>query len=124
MAAYRCDSVSEMMQFYYQCQLHASMSHVTACRAPMEVRTPFPYELFDSRVGHDGFVTELDLGVNQATSSTPTLATLQNSGDLADTLDSLHREVSRIRIARIPRFVESGGLNWRTTRRAWKIVRF
>ncbi|KAL9694925.1 hypothetical protein quinque_014210 [Culex quinquefasciatus] len=43
MAAYRCDSVSEMMQFYYQCQLHASMSHVTACRAPMEVRTPFPY---------------------------------------------------------------------------------
>ncbi|XP_001862732.2 LOW QUALITY PROTEIN: protein misato [Culex quinquefasciatus] len=108
MAAYRCDSVSEMMQFYYQCQLHASMSHVTACRAPMEVRTPFPYELFDSRVGHDGFVTELDLGVNQATSSTPTLATLQNSGDLADTLDSLHREVSRIRIARIPRFVESG----------------
>lgn len=65
MAAYRCDSVSEMMQFYYQCQLHASMSHVTACKAPMEVRTPFPYELFDSRVGHDGFLTDFDLGVKQ-----------------------------------------------------------
>lgn len=36
------------------------------------------------------------------------MATLQNSGDLANTLDSLHREVNRIKIARIPRFVESG----------------
>lgn len=108
MAAYRCDSVSEMLQFYYQCKLHASMSHVTACNAPMDLRTPFPDELFHSRVGFDGFLTEFDLGTKQKVLSTPSLATVQSSGDLADALDSLHREVSRIKIAKIPRFVESG----------------
>ncbi|XP_065085455.1 protein misato [Ochlerotatus camptorhynchus] len=108
MAAYRCDSVSEMLQFYYQCQLHASMSHVTACSAPMDLRTPFPNEILQTRVGYDGFLGEFDLGVKQKVISTPTLATIQSSGDLSDTLESLHREVSRIKIEKIPRFAESG----------------
>lgn len=108
MAAYRCDSVSEMVQFYYQCQLHASMSHVTACGAPMDLRTPYPNEVLQSRVGFDGFLHDFDLGVKQKVISTPTLATIQSSGDLADSLDSLHREVSRIKIAKISRFAESG----------------
>ncbi|XP_062537529.1 protein misato [Armigeres subalbatus] len=108
MAAYRCDSVSEMLQFYYQCRLHASVSHVTACKAPMDLRTPFPNELLQSRVGFDGFLHEYDLGVKQKVISMPTLAMIQSSGDLADTLDSLHREASRIKIAKISRFAESG----------------
>nr|XP_029707926.1 protein misato [Aedes albopictus] len=108
MAAYRCDSVSEMIQFYYQCQLHASLSHVTACGAPMDLRTPFPNELLQSRVGYDGFLHEFDLGVKQKVISTPTLAVIQSSGDLADSLDSLHREVSRVKIAKLSRFAESG----------------
>ncbi|XP_001653622.2 protein misato [Aedes aegypti] len=108
MAAYRCDSVSEMVQFYYQCQLHASMSHVTACGAPMDLRTPYPNEVLQSRVGFDGFLHDFDLGVKQKVISTPTLATIQSSGDLADSLDSLHREVNRIKIAKISRFAESG----------------
>lgn len=33
---------------------------------------------------------------------------IQSSGDLADSLDSLHREVSRIKIAKLSRFAESG----------------
>ncbi|XP_055604637.1 protein misato [Uranotaenia lowii] len=108
MAAYRCDTISEMVQLYYQCQFHASMAHVTACSTPMNVRLPFPVEIFDSRVGFDGFLSEIDLGIKQKINSAPVLASLQSSGTLADTLDSLHREVNRIKIAKIPRYYESG----------------
>ncbi|XP_053691518.1 protein misato [Sabethes cyaneus] len=108
MAAYRCDSVSEMLQFYYHCQLHASLSHVTSCNAPMDLKVPFPVEMFHSRVGFDGFLNEFDPGIQQKVASAPVLAQIQSSGGLADTIDSLHREVSRIKLVRIPRFEESG----------------
>ncbi|XP_055632490.1 protein misato [Toxorhynchites rutilus septentrionalis] len=108
MAAYRCNSVSEMFQFYYHCQLHASMSHVSACEAPMDIKTPFPAEMFSPRVSFDGFLSDFHTEPKQKILSTPTLAAIQSSGDLADTLESLHREVSRIKIARIPRFIENG----------------
>ncbi|XP_058813211.1 protein misato [Topomyia yanbarensis] len=108
MAAYRCDSVSEMLQFYYQCQFHASMTHVMGCNASMDVMQPFPIDWFDSRVGPDGFLQEFDLGVKQNITSIPTHSLMQSSGDLSGTLDSLHREVSRIKLAKIPRFSEHG----------------
>uniref|UniRef100_T1GRN5 DML1/Misato tubulin domain-containing protein n=1 Tax=Megaselia scalaris TaxID=36166 RepID=T1GRN5_MEGSC len=73
MAAYRCDSVSEMFQLYFQCKNHASLAHVAACPRLL-----------------------------------PTLATVQNSGDIADTLETLHREAERIKIKKIHRFRESG----------------
>ncbi|XP_055524214.1 protein misato [Wyeomyia smithii] len=108
MAAYRCNSVSEMLQFYYHCQLHASLSHVISCNAPMDLKVPFPVEIFDSRICFDGFLNEFDPGVKQKVASAPILAQIQSTGELADTLDSLHREVSRIKLARIPRFGENG----------------
>lgn len=58
MAAYKCSSVSEMMQLYYQCNTYASMSHVTAVESGMKVKTPFPKEFFDHRVAANGFVKE------------------------------------------------------------------
>lgn len=108
MAAYRCESVSAMMQFYYECHLQSSMTHVTACNSPMNIRTPFPLELFDLRIGNDGFVHDFGRGAQQSVESAPVFANIQSSTDLGKTLDSLHREVSRIKIARISRYAESG----------------
>lgn len=58
MAAYKCSSVSEMMQLYYQCNTHASLSHVTAVESAMRVMAPFPREFFDSRIATNGFAKE------------------------------------------------------------------
>lgn len=58
MAAYKCSSVSEMMQLYYQCNTYASLSHVTAVENRMKIRSPFPKEFFDDRVSQSGFLKE------------------------------------------------------------------
>lgn len=36
------------------------------------------------------------------------MTAVQNSNDLSNTLESLHKQVSRIKIAKIPRFSDSG----------------
>ncbi|XP_040175825.1 protein misato [Anopheles arabiensis] len=110
MPAYRCSNVSEMLQFYYSCSLEVSMSHVTSVQSPMPIRQPFPVELFDKRVGFDGFLTDdpLAQAALPYVQSCPALAAIQSSSDLGDGLDALHREVSRIRLAKIPRFAECG----------------
>jgi hypothetical protein len=58
MAAYKCGSVSEMMQLYYQCSYYQSLTHVTAVEGGMKVKSPFPREFFDSRVASNGFLKE------------------------------------------------------------------
>lgn len=58
MAAYKCNSVSEMMQLYYQCNTYASLSHVTASHSPMRILSPFPKEFFDTRLNSNGFAKE------------------------------------------------------------------
>lgn len=58
MPAYKCNSISEMMQLYYQCNTFSSMSHVTAIEAGMRVHSPFPKELFDHRLAANGFAKE------------------------------------------------------------------
>lgn len=58
MAAYKCSSVSEMVQLYYQCNNYASMSHVTAIESRMQIKSPFPKEFFDTRIAPNGFTKE------------------------------------------------------------------
>uniref|UniRef100_A0A182JZ12 Protein misato n=1 Tax=Anopheles christyi TaxID=43041 RepID=A0A182JZ12_9DIPT len=110
MPAYRCSNVSEMLQLYYSCSLEVSMSHVSSVNSPMPIRQPFPVELFDKRVGFDGFLTDdpLAQAALPYVQSCSALAAIQSSSDLGDGLDALHREVSRIRLAKIPRFAECG----------------
>uniref|UniRef100_A0A182Q3G6 DML1/Misato tubulin domain-containing protein n=1 Tax=Anopheles farauti TaxID=69004 RepID=A0A182Q3G6_9DIPT len=110
MPAYRCSNVSEMLQFFYSCSLEVSMSHVTSVHAPMTIRQPFPVELFDKRVGYDGFLTDCPLAQAslQYVQSCSALAAVQSSSDIGDGLEALHREVSRIRLPKIPRFAECG----------------
>lgn len=108
MAGYRCDSVSEMFQLYFQCANYASLSHVIALEKGMPTRKPFPVELFDERLNKNGFWKEFELNANESIISIPLMATAQSSSEIGDTLETLHREAKRIKIARIHRFKESG----------------
>lgn len=110
MAAYRCDSVSEMFQLYFQCSNYASLAHVSALQNGMPTKKPFPIERFDDRLNSTGFLNEFASVTNdkQQINSIPVLATAQCSNDLADTIESLHREASRIKISKIHRFKETG----------------
>lgn len=58
MAAYRCDSTSEMLQLYFQCNNYASLSHVSASEKAVNLKAPFPMEFFDSRLNGKGFLRE------------------------------------------------------------------
>lgn len=112
MAAYHCDSIAEMFQLYFQCSNYNSLSHVSAFQTAMNTRKPFPNEIFDDRLNSKGFrnefETNIDGSVKTKVASIPVLATAQNSNDLAQTIESLHREAKRIKIARIHRFKETG----------------
>lgn len=107
MAAYRCDSVAEMFQLYFQCSNYNSLSHVSAVQSGVPTRKPFPIECFDSRLNAKGFLNEFETEVTKVTSA-PILATAQCSNKIGETLETLHREAKRIKIARIHRFKESG----------------
>lgn len=110
MAAYRCDSVSEMMQLYFQCRNYASLAHVLSTKKGMNTRKPFPIEGFDYRVNSQGFLNTfaMESDARQNVQSIPTMATAQCSNDIFETLDSLLREARRVRVAKIPRFKECG----------------
>lgn len=58
MAAYQCNSVSEMLQLYFQCNNYASMSHVSNIDSGLPIKTPFPYEMFDRRVQSNGWIDD------------------------------------------------------------------
>lgn len=110
MAAYKCDSVAEMLQLYFQCSNYASLAHVSSLQTGMTTRKPFPLERFDYRMNNDGFFNEFAMvsDTSNPIKSIPVLATAQCSSDLGDTLEGLHREAKRIKIARITRFKDTG----------------
>lgn len=58
MPAYKCSSISEMLQLYYQCNTYSSLTHVTATESKMRVMSPFPAEFFDNRFISNGFLRE------------------------------------------------------------------
>ena len=58
MPAYKCSSISEMLQLYYQCNTYSSLTHVTATESKMRVMSPFPAEFFDNRFKSNGFLRE------------------------------------------------------------------
>lgn len=70
MAAYKCESVSEMFQLYFQCENHCSLAHVSAVQTPLTIRTPYPSHIFSQRLNFEGFLTDVHhLKRNQNTSS-------------------------------------------------------
>jgi hypothetical protein len=108
MAAYKCSSVSEMLQLYYQCSNYASLSHVTAVADPTKLKSPYPKEFFDERFAGSGFLKEFSSPDVENIQELPVMTSVQTSSELSNTLDSLHLQVSRVKIAKIPRFMDSG----------------
>uniref|UniRef100_A0A336N0H6 CSON010014 protein n=1 Tax=Culicoides sonorensis TaxID=179676 RepID=A0A336N0H6_CULSO len=106
MAAYKCGSVSEMIQLYYQCSYHRSCAHVTTIEEPFKVKTPYPREFLSKNLNQHGFLT---IESNHSKiESMPLLANVQVSKSLAFTLEALHRDTRRIKFGKIHRFKESG----------------
>lgn len=108
MAAYKCSSISEMLQLYFQCHTYASLSHVSALESRMKIQSPFPYEIFDHRLSPSGFVKEFVGDGITHVMEVPVMTAVQNSNELFNTIDNLHSQISRIKIAKIPRFSDSG----------------
>lgn len=109
MAAYRCESVSEMFQLYLQCANHASMAHVTSVKAPMPTRIPFPGDIFADNLTTSGFIHPYEKRTrDQKVNSVPCVASIQSSSELGDTLETLHREAKRVKIAKLHRYKAAG----------------
>lgn len=111
MAAYQCTSVSEMFQLYFQCSNYNSMAHVAALEMGMPTMVPYPVNCFDPQLTSNGFFNEfvLDNADKRPTVKTiPVLATAQSSAVIGNSIETLHREANRIKIAKIHRFAETG----------------
>ncbi|XP_017085690.1 protein misato [Drosophila eugracilis] len=110
MAAYGCDSVSHMLQLYYQCSYHGSVTNAAATPLPLKTQLPFPYEIFESSISSDGF--RLPVGAERESGSrvdsAPMLAALQNSTKLGEHLDNLHAQTHRVQLAKLQAYSNSG----------------
>lgn len=110
MAAYGCESVSQMLQLYYQCAYHGSVTHAASTPLPLKTQLPFPYEIFDESIAIDGFkmpsegMREKDTRVDNA----PALAALQNSSKLGDHLDALHAQTHRVQLPKLQSYSQGG----------------
>ncbi|EDV92011.1 protein misato [Drosophila grimshawi] len=105
-AAYRCNSVSQMLQLYYQCAYHSSLTHAASTPLPLKTHLPFPYEIFDASIAADGFKLPGDGQRERDTrvASAPALAAVQNSSKLGTHLDSLHDQTHRVQLAKLRNF--------------------
>ncbi|KAH8286640.1 hypothetical protein KR018_002916 [Drosophila ironensis] len=110
MAAYRCDNVSQMLQLYYQCSYHGSVTNAAATALPYQTRVPFPYGMIDAGYGAKGFRLPgaAERPEDQRVDSVPVLAALQNSSHLGKHLDSLHAQTHRMKLAKLLAYSNSG----------------
>ncbi|EDX18539.1 protein misato [Drosophila simulans] len=109
MAAYGCDSISHMLQLYYQCTYHGSVTNAAATPLPLKTQLPFPYEMFAAGISGGGY--RLPEGAERETGSrvdsAPMLAALQNSTKLGEHLDNLHAQSHRVQLAKLQAYSNS-----------------
>ncbi|XP_017048065.1 protein misato [Drosophila ficusphila] len=110
MAAYGCDSVSHMLQLYYQCSYHGSVTNAAASPLPLRTQLPFPYEMFGGGISGDGFhlPAQAERVPGSRVDSAPMLAALQNSTKLGEHLDHLHAQTHRVQLAKLQAYSTSG----------------
>lgn len=110
MSAYKCESVSQMLQLYYQCAYHGSVTHAASTPLPLNTKLPFPYELFDTRIAADGFKlqSEAEREQDKRVGCAPALAAVQNSSKLGTHLDTLHGQTLRVQLAKLQSYTQSG----------------
>lgn len=108
MAAYGCNTPAEMLQLYFQCGQYSSRTNVVTTEAGMPVRRPFPAELFDERLRTPHGWWQEWPGVLEAPAEVPVMACAQTGAGLSVALETLHREASRVKMSRVPRFAAAG----------------
>ncbi|KAH8339704.1 hypothetical protein KR074_009540 [Drosophila pseudoananassae] len=103
MAAYGCDSVSQMLQLYFQCSYHGSVTNAASTPLPLKSQLPFPYEIFGAGMNSSGFrlpgEAEREPGLRVDTA--PAMAAVQNSTQLGEHFDNLHVQTHRIQLAKL-----------------------
>ncbi|XP_030036783.2 protein misato [Manduca sexta] len=103
--AYRCNSVKEMFELYFQANNFLSATNVTVCDKPLELKTPFP-KIFSENLNEYGFVSSD--ATQEKIKSCPIIAGYHNGNFLTNMLEKLHREVSRIQFTKLHKFREEG----------------
>lgn len=103
--AYRCTNVKEMFELYFQANNFLSATNVTVCEKPLELKTPFP-NIFSDSLNKYGFVKNDNQ--SQRTESCAVIAGYHNGNFMADVIEKLHRDVSRIKFAKLHKFQEQG----------------
>lgn len=103
--AYRCNNVKEMFELYFQANNFLSATNVTVCEKPLETKTPYP-KFFSNSLNKYGFVDSNN--VIEKVQSCATVTGYHNGNFMTDMLEKLHREVSRIKFAKLHKFQEEG----------------
>lgn len=103
--AYRCNSLKEMFDLYFQANNFLSATNVTVCEKALELKNPFP-KIFSDRLNKYGFVKN-DIQ-QEKVESCSVIAGYHNGTFISDVIEKLHREVSRIKFAKLHKFREEG----------------
>ncbi|XP_050342835.1 protein misato [Nymphalis io] len=105
LAAYRCTNVKEMFELYFQANNFLSATNVTVCEKALELKTPYP-SIFSDNLNKYGFVR--DNNQVEKTDSCPVIAGYHNGNFMADMIEKLHRDVNRIKFAKLHKFQQEG----------------
>ncbi|CAH2241496.1 protein misato [Pararge aegeria] len=105
LAAYSCSNVKEMFELYFQANNFLSATNVTVCEKPLELKSPFP-NIFSNMLNKYGFVNNENQP--QKVESCPVIAGFHNGNFMADFIEKIHRDVSRIKFAKLHKFREHG----------------
>ncbi|CAH1644483.1 unnamed protein product [Spodoptera littoralis] len=103
--AYRCTSVKEMFELYFQANNFLSATNVTVCEKPLEVKTPYP-KIFSSELNKYGFIR--DGNSEEKVESCVAVAGYHNGNFMSDVIEKLHRETSRIKFSKLHKFNQEG----------------
>ncbi|KAL1513144.1 hypothetical protein ABEB36_002599 [Hypothenemus hampei] len=103
MAAYKCNTIREMLEFYLSCSTYATASNVTTMEKGVTVKNPFP-DLFDKSIGINGNVTATQRLENTGVESIPVLAGVHSGNEIGEMIESLYDEARKLKIARFHQF--------------------
>ncbi|XP_026485728.2 protein misato [Vanessa tameamea] len=105
LAAYKCNNIKEMFELYFQANNLISATNVTVCEKALELKTPYPC-IFSDNLNKYGFVR--DNNHVEKTISCPLIAGYHNGNFMADMIEKLHRDVNRIKFAKLHKFQQEG----------------
>lgn len=103
--AYKCNNVHEMFELYFQANNFLSATNVTIVEKPLDIKTPFP-RFFSKELSKYGFIKKNNR--EERVDNVPVIAGYHNGTFIADMLEKMHREVSRIKFAKLHKFKVEG----------------